>query len=203
MSNQSLINHQWLLDSRPAAEPVPANWRWAAVPVPSAESLREGQVLLRHHYLSLDPYMRMRMNDMKSYAAPQALGEVMVGGTAGQVLASRHPKYAAGDFVINGGGWQEYAVVDATQPGVMRKVEVGQVPLSAYLGAVGMPGVTAWLGLVKIIGRQRCSGWRRGSARESARLPRRGHCRWAGQVRLRHGRTRVRCLHRLQGPCLG
>jgi NADPH-dependent curcumin reductase CurA len=145
------INHQWLLASRPSGEPRPENWRWAEVPVPGPDGLGEGQVLVRHHYLSLDPYMRMRMNEGKSYAAPQAIGEVMVGGTVGEVVVSRHPKYAAGDFVANGGGWQEYAVVDATQPGVMRKLPVGAVPLSAYLGAVGMPGVTAWLGLVKII----------------------------------------------------
>jgi NADPH-dependent curcumin reductase CurA len=106
---------------------------------------------VRHHYLSLDPYMRMRMNDMKSYAAPQALGAPMIGGTVGEVVDSRSPKFAVGDAVVGMGGWQAYAVVDAGQPGLIRKVDTTHVPLSAYLGAVGMPGVTAWVGLTQII----------------------------------------------------
>jgi len=108
-------------------------------------------VLVRHHYMSLDPYMRGRMNDSKSYAQPQPLGQVMQGGTAGEVVESKHPKYAVGDKVVGFGGWQEYSVVDASQPGALKKVDTTQVPLSHYLGAVGMPGVTAWYGLVKII----------------------------------------------------
>jgi len=119
--------------------------------VPDAVSLQEGQVLVRHHYLSLDPYMRGRMNDSKSYAAPQALGEVMIGGTVGEVIASRHPKFALGDHVVGMGGWQEFSLVDATQRGVINKVDTSRIPLSAYLGAVGMPGVTAWYGLTQII----------------------------------------------------
>jgi NADPH-dependent curcumin reductase CurA len=108
-------------------------------------------VLVKHHYLSLDPYMRGRMNDSKSYAASQALGEVMIGGTVGEVVESRHPKLKVGDQVVGMGGWQTYSVVDATQPGALRKVDTTHVPLSYFLGAVGMPGVTAWYGLVKII----------------------------------------------------
>jgi NADPH-dependent curcumin reductase CurA len=108
-------------------------------------------VLVRHHFLSLDPYMRGRMNDAKSYAQPQPLGQTMGGGTVGEVAESRNPKFAVGDKVVGMGGWQEYSVVDATQPGALRKVDTTHVPLSAYLGAVGMPGVTAWYGLVKII----------------------------------------------------
>jgi NADPH-dependent curcumin reductase CurA len=108
-------------------------------------------VLVRNHYLSLDPYMRGRMNDAKSYAQPQALDTVMGGGTAGEVVASKHPAFQPGDQVVGMGGWQEYAVVDATQRGVLRVVDTKHVPLPAYLGAVGMPGVTAWYGLVKII----------------------------------------------------
>jgi hypothetical protein len=108
-------------------------------------------VLVRHHYLSLDPYMRGRMNDGKSYAQPQPLGEVMIGGTAGEVVESRHPKFAVGDTVVGMGGWQEYSVVDGNAVGMLRKVSTTHVPLSHYLGAVGMPGVTAWYGLVKII----------------------------------------------------
>jgi NADPH-dependent curcumin reductase CurA len=121
------------------------------VPVPAEGSLQEGQVLVKHHYLSLDPYMRGRMNDSKSYAEPQPLGTVMIGGTVGEVMASKHPKYAVGDSVVGMGGWQQYSVVDATQRGALTKVDTTHIPLSAYLGSVGMPGVTGWYGLVKII----------------------------------------------------
>ncbi len=143
-----MINHRIVLASRPAAEAEAANFRLEEAPVPA---LADGQALVRHHYLSLDPYMRMRMNDVKSYAAPQAIGEVMIGGTVGEVVESRHPAFAAGDKVVGMGGWQEFAVVDAGQPGVLRKVDTARIPLSAYLGAVGMPGVTAWVGLNHII----------------------------------------------------
>ena len=95
--------------------------------------------------------MRGRMNESKSYAASQGLGEVMIGGTVGEVVESRHPKYAVGDKVVGMGGWQEYSVVDGNAVGALRKVDTTHVPLSHYLGAVGMPGVTAWDGLVKII----------------------------------------------------
>ncbi len=141
------INKQWLLASRPKGEATVDNFRLVETPVPT---LADGQVLVRHHYLSLDPYMRMRMNDAKSYAAPQALDAVMIGGTVGEVVESRHPKFAAGDKVVGMGGWQQYAVVDGNMLGMLRKVETTHVPLSAYLGAVGMPGVTAWYGLVKL-----------------------------------------------------
>ena len=146
MSN--LINQQWLLASRPTGEPSADNFKLVQTAVPE---LDDGQVLVRHHYMSLDPYMRGRMNDGKSYAVPQALNEVMGGGTVGEVVASRHPKYVAGDSVLGMGGWQQYRVVDANQPGVLQKVDAGKIPLQAYLGAVGMPGVTAWYGLVRII----------------------------------------------------
>jgi NADPH-dependent curcumin reductase CurA len=142
------MNQQVLLASRPVGEASVDNFRLVETPVPA---LLEGQVLVRNHYLSLDPYMRMRMNDAKSYAAPQALGAVMIGGTVGEVIESRSPKFAPGDKVVGGGGWQLYSVVDAGQPGVLRKVDDSVIPLSAYLGAVGMPGVTAWVGLVHII----------------------------------------------------
>jgi NADPH-dependent curcumin reductase CurA len=116
--------------------------------------LQDGQVLVRHHYLSLDPYMRGRMNDGKNYAQPQPLGQTMIGGTVGEVVESRNPKFEVGDKVVGMGGWQEYSVVDAGQPGALRKVDTTHVPISHYLGAVGMPGVTAWYGLVKIIAPQ-------------------------------------------------
>ena len=141
-------NAQIVLDNRPQGAATEANFRLVAADTPQ---LAEGQVLVRHHYLSLDPYMRGRMNEGKSYAACQPLGEVMIGGTVGEVVESRDPRYAAGDKVVGMGGWQEYAVVDANAPGALRKVEGSQVPLSYYLGAVGMPGVTAWYGLTQII----------------------------------------------------
>ena len=141
-------NQQILLASRPAGEPTVDNFRLVETALPA---LADGQVLVRHHYLSLDPYMRGRMNEGRSYAAPQPLGEVMIGGTVGEVVESRHPGFAAGDRVVGMGGWQQYSVVDAGQPGVLRKVDTSRVPLSAYLGAVGMPGVTAWVGLTQII----------------------------------------------------
>ncbi|WP_234263691.1 NADP-dependent oxidoreductase [Hydrogenophaga sp. NFH-34] len=141
-------NRQILLDNRPQGEATTANFKLVSVDTPA---LQPQQVLVRHHYLSLDPYMRGRMNDSKSYAASQPLGEVMIGGTVGEVVESQHPRYQPGDKVVGMGGWQEYSVVDASQPGALRKVDTAQVPLSYYLGAVGMPGVTAWYGLVKII----------------------------------------------------
>lgn len=141
-------NKQIHLDNRPDGEAVAGNFKLVTAETPA---LKDNQVLVRHHYMSLDPYMRGRMNDSKSYAQPQPLGQVMQGGTAGEVVESKHPKYAVGDKVVGFGGWQEYSVVDASQPGALKKVDTTQVPLSHYLGAVGMPGVTAWYGLVKII----------------------------------------------------
>jgi len=141
-------NQQILLDNRPRGEATTGNFKLVATDTPA---LADGQVLVRHHYLSLDPYMRGRMNESKSYAASQPLGEVMIGGTVGEVVESRHPKYAVGDKVVGMGGWQEYGVADGNAPGMLRKVDTTHVPLSHYLGAVGMPGVTAWYGLVKII----------------------------------------------------
>jgi len=142
------VNRQIVLASRPEAEPSAANFRLVEAPVPT---VGDGDVLVRHHYLSLDPYMRGRMNDGKSYAQPQPLDEVMIGGTVGEVVASKNPHFAVGDKVVGMGGWQEYALVRGDQRGVLQKVDTTHVPLSAYLGAVGMPGVTGWYGLTQII----------------------------------------------------
>ena len=141
-------NRQILLDNRPEGEATTGNFKLVTTDTPA---LKDGEVLVRNHYLSLDPYMRSRMNDSKSYAASQPLGEVMIGGTVGEVAESQNPKFAVGDKVVGMGGWQEYSVVDGNAPGMLRKVDTTHVPLSFYLGAVGMPGVTAWYGLVKII----------------------------------------------------
>jgi NADPH-dependent curcumin reductase CurA len=144
----STINKQWHLVSRPDGEPSPANFKLVEAPLPE---LQDGELLVRNHYMSLDPYMRGRMNDGKSYAQPQPLNEVMQGGTAGEVVQSKNDNFKAGDKVVGAGGWQLYQKVDAAQRGMLRKVDTSRVPLSAYLGAVGMPGVTAWYGLTKII----------------------------------------------------
>jgi len=141
------INRQIHLVSRPSGEATADNFRLLEQTLGAPA---DGQVLVRHHFLSLDPYMRGRMNDAKSYAQPQPLNQVMQGGTVGEVVESRHPNYKAGDHVVGYGGWQEYSIVDGGQPGMLRKVDTRAVPLSAYLGAVGMPGVTAWYGLIKI-----------------------------------------------------
>ncbi|TMH00478.1 MAG: NADP-dependent oxidoreductase [Betaproteobacteria bacterium] len=141
-------NKQIHLVSRPHGEPTVDNFKLVEAPVPE---LKDGQVLVRNHYLSLDPYMRGRMNDAKSYALPQPLNEVMGGGTVGEVVASKSDAFQPGDKVVGMGGWQEYTVISAEQRGMLRKVDTTHIPLSAYLGAVGMPGVTAWYGLVKII----------------------------------------------------
>lgn len=143
-----LINQQQVLHSRPAGKATVDNFRLVEVPVPD---LADGQVLVRHHFLSLDPYMRIRVNDAKNDAAPQPLGQPMVGGTVGDVVASRHARYGVGDKVVGMGGWQLCSTVDGDAPGSLRKVDATQVPLSAYLGAVGMPGVTAWYGLAQIV----------------------------------------------------
>ncbi|HEX4510893.1 MAG TPA: NADP-dependent oxidoreductase [Burkholderiaceae bacterium] len=142
------MNRQILLAARPQGEATTANFRsvQTAVPAPT-----EGQVLVRHHYLSLDPYMRGRMNDTRSYAPPQALDAVMIGGTAGVVIESRNARWQVGDAVTGYGGWQEYSIVDGNLPGALQKVDAARAPLSAWLGALGMPGVTAWHGLTRII----------------------------------------------------
>jgi NADPH-dependent curcumin reductase CurA len=114
----------------------------AAVPEPGA-----GQFLARAVYLSLDPYMRGRMSDARSYVPPVALGEVMEGGVVGEVVASNHPRYAAGDVVEGRLGWREYAVSDGKG---VRKIDRAAAPISAALGVLGMPGLTAYFGLLEV-----------------------------------------------------
>lgn len=141
-------NKQIHLDNRPEGEATASNFTLVTIETPP---LTDNQVLVRHHYMSLDPYMRGRMNDSKSYTANQPTGAVFQGGTAGEVVESKNPKFQVGDKVVGFGGWQQYSVVDGSVPGALKKVDTTHVPLSHYLGAVGMPGVTAWYGLVKII----------------------------------------------------
>ncbi|WP_133648849.1 NADP-dependent oxidoreductase [Paraburkholderia flava] len=139
------INRQVLLVSRPQGAATTDNFKLVETPL---GSLADGEVRVRNHYLSLDPYMRGRMNDAKSYAVPQPLNEVMIGGTVGEVVESKNPKFAAGDKVVGMFGWQEYGTSNGKE---LHKIDDTHVPLSAYLGAVGMPGVTGWYGLNRII----------------------------------------------------
>ncbi|WP_322039308.1 NADP-dependent oxidoreductase [Burkholderia diffusa] len=139
------INRQILLVSRPQGAASADNFRLVEMPL---VPLADGELRVRNHFLSLDPYMRGRMNDAKSYAVPQPLNEVMIGGTAGEVIESRHPDFAVGEHVVGQFGWQEYGTSNGNG---LRKVDTSRVPLSAWLGVTGMPGVTAWVGLNRII----------------------------------------------------
>ena len=145
MSEHTSINRQILLVSRPQGAASVDNFKLVETPL---EALADGQVRVRNHFLSLDPYMRGRMDESKSYAASQPLNEVMIGGTVGEVVESKNPKFAIGDKVVGSYGWQEFGTSDGKG---LRKVDDTHIPLSTYLGPVGMPGVTAWLGLNKII----------------------------------------------------
>ena len=134
-----------VLASRPKGEVKPDNFRLENVALPV---IKDGEVLVRNHFLSLDPYMRGRMEDVKSYAAPQAIDAVMIGGTAGEIVESKNPNFKVGDRVVGMLGWAEMGVSDGQ---LLRKVDTAHVPLSAYLGSVGMPGMTAWYGLTQIM----------------------------------------------------
>ncbi len=141
MSEQNL---QVVLASRPTGRPSHENFEIVRTPIPAPG---EGQVLLRIRYLSLDPYMRGRMSAAKSYAAAVEIGQVMEGGTVGEVLESRHPDYKPGDVVLSHSGWQSYAVADAK---ALRKLDPNQAPVTTALGVLGMPGFTAYAGLLTI-----------------------------------------------------
>jgi NADPH-dependent curcumin reductase CurA len=138
------INRQILLRSRPHGAPSLDNFGLAEAPVPQPG---EGEVLMRILYLSLDPYMRGRMSEARSYAKPAALGQPMVGGTVGRIVASRDPGYAVGDIVLGSGGWQEFALSRAS---ALRKLDPEAAPISTALGVLGMPGMTAYVGLTEI-----------------------------------------------------
>jgi NADPH-dependent curcumin reductase len=144
----TLMNRRIVLASRPQAAPGPDNFRLESVEVPA---LANGEVLIRNRWLSLDPYMRGRMSASKSYAAPHPVGEVMLGGTVGEVVQSTHEGFAVGDTVLAFGGWQEYAVVAGDGLKMLHRVDPRLAPPSLYLGALGMPGMTAWYGLRRII----------------------------------------------------
>ncbi|MGO9429978.1 NADP-dependent oxidoreductase [Rhodoblastus sp.] len=141
------VNKGILLASRPGAGAKATAENFQLFERPASEP-GPGQVLVRNEYLSLDPYMRGRMDDAKSYAAAQPLGEVMIGGTVGEVVASRHQNFAVGDKVVGMGGWQLYSISDGS---FLRKIEPNDIPIQAWLGVLGMPGVTAWYGVNRII----------------------------------------------------
>ena len=138
------MNKQILLAGRPDGWVKESDFRLVETPVPSPS---EGQVLLKNLYLSVDPYMRGAMNEKRAYGTPLNIGDVMVGETVSEVVESRNPKFKAGDTVTSYAGWQQYALSDGKN---LRPADPRLAPLSAYLGAVGMPGVTAWYGLLKI-----------------------------------------------------
>ena len=136
-------NMQVLLASRPTGWVEESNFRIVETPLPKPEAR---QLLIKIHWLSLDPYMRGRMSTAKSYTKPVEVGEVMTGGTVGEVIESSNPKFKTGDYVVGSLGWQQYAVSDGEG---LTKVDPKLVPLSCYVGVVGMPGGTAWIGLLE------------------------------------------------------
>src|SRR5262245_24123425 len=138
------VNRQVLLKSRPEGMPGLDNFELVERPIPEPG---EGELLMRTLYLSLDPYMRGRMSAAKSYAKPAEVGQPMVGVTVGEVVRSRHPQYAAGETVLGFGGWQQYAISNGAG---LRKLDAKAAPLSTALGVLGMPGMTAYVGLTEV-----------------------------------------------------
>ena len=144
MNQTAAVNRQIILASRPVGFPKVSDFDLVYFPVPSPAA---GEVLVRSIYLSLDPYMRGRMSDAESYARPLAIGEVMTGGAVASVVESRDPELQAGDTVEGMLGWQEYAVAQGRE---LRKIDPSQAPISTALGVLGMPGLTAFFGLLDI-----------------------------------------------------
>lgn len=137
-------NRQIILAARPEGLPKESDFRLIASPMPEPG---EGQFLVKIDYLSVDPYMRGRISEAQSYAEPVAIGEVMVGGTVGRVIESKHPQYKTGDVVVGYSGWQEYAV---SGPREIQRFDTALAPMSTALGVLGMPGMTAWFGLLEV-----------------------------------------------------
>jgi NADPH-dependent curcumin reductase len=133
-----------VLASRPVGEPTLDNFRSEKLPIPHAEP---GEMLLRTLWLSLDPYMRGRMSDAPSYAKPVGIGDVMEGGTVSEVVASNVPRFATGDIVVGRTGWQTHALSDGAG---LQNVDPTRAPIQTALGVLGMPGMTAYMGLLEI-----------------------------------------------------
>lgn len=138
------LNQQILLKSYPTGAPQDRDFALVETAIPE---LGDGEVLNRTIYLSLDPYMRGRMSDRESYAAPAELGKVMMGSTVSQVVKSKHPQFAAGEFVVGYDGWQAYGIAKGES---LRKLDPDRVPISYALGITGMPGMTAYFALLDL-----------------------------------------------------
>ncbi len=138
------VSREIRLVARPAGAPGEDLFEVAEVRITEPS---DGQVLIRNAYLSVDPYMRPRMNDVRSYVAPFTLGEPMTGGAVGRVESSRHPALAEGDWVVHGLGWREWALAEGAG---VRKIDPAVAPVSTSLGVLGMPGFTAWYGLFEL-----------------------------------------------------
>jgi NADPH-dependent curcumin reductase CurA len=143
-SAMTALNHQFRLAARPVGLPKPSDWNYTEQPVRQPQA---GEVLVRTLFLSLDPAMRGWMNEGKSYIAPVQIGDVMRAGGVGSVLASQHPDFKEGDYVYGTLGVQEYATLDAKG---LTKIEGTSVPLPTYLGVLGLPGMTAYFGLLDV-----------------------------------------------------
>ena len=144
MPKRNRVNRQVVLAARPNGEPKPSDFSLVESPAPECP---EGRFVTRTVYLSLDPYMRGRMNAGRTYADPVEIGQPMEGGTVGVVEESRHPGFAEGDIVVARAGWQDYGVSDGEGA---RKVDPAIAPISTALGVLGMPGMTAYTGLLNI-----------------------------------------------------
>jgi NADPH-dependent curcumin reductase CurA len=142
------LSREIQLTARPVGEPTDATFALATTEVPEPA---EGEVLVRNLWMSVDPYMRGRMNDTKSYIPPFVVGAALEGGAVGEVVSSQSETHKVGDVVLHMQGWRDYAVGPARS---FRKVDATSVPGSAYLGVLGMPGLTAWAGLVKVAAMQ-------------------------------------------------
>jgi len=132
------------LAARPRGVPADGDFEIAEIPVPDPA---DGEILVRNAYVSVDPYMRARMNEARSYAASYVVGEPMWGGAVGRVEASRNPRFAEGDWVLHGLGWREWAILDGDG---VRVIDPARAPVTTALGVLGMPGFTAWYGLFEV-----------------------------------------------------
>jgi NADPH:quinone reductase len=138
------VNRQFVLAARPVGMPKESDFRIVDAPIPA---LTNGQILVRTLFLSVDPYMRGRMTGIRTYADPVDIGQVMVGGTVGNVLQSLNPQFHAGDIVAGYWGWQEYAISDGRG---LQKLDASRAPVSTALGVLGIPGMTAYFGFLDI-----------------------------------------------------
>lgn len=143
MPHSPEINRQVIFAKRPTGKPTLDCFRLVTCPLTSPGT---GQVLIRNHFLSVDPYIRMRMEERDSYAPVMALGEVLVGRTVGQVIAGRIGGFAEGDWVVGRLGWQDYSLANAAD---LQKIDTAAAPATAYLGCLGSTGITAWVGLIE------------------------------------------------------